>query len=132
MPDHAGEMEHDTKLRGPKNLVLNLKAVRWEGVASAATAAYREGLTEINEANRRELSRITQTPAPTVNNGVHVHMDKDTTWIVTGTSYITVLDVAPGAIVKAPAGKKLTLTVDGVETPIKPGKYQGHLVLSIA
>jgi hypothetical protein len=130
--DHAKETEYDAELRGPKNLVLNLVNTRMESIASAATAAYREGLTEIDEANRYELSCITQTPAPTVNNGVIVSLDKDSTWIVTGTSYITKLTLEAGAILKAPAGKKVVMTVDGTETAIAAGTYQGKIVLTVA
>ncbi|MGI5971022.1 MAG: hypothetical protein ACOX7P_04780 [Oscillospiraceae bacterium] len=97
-----GKTDYDMALRGPKNLILNLKNVRWEGIASAATAAYREGLTEISEANRNELSNITQTPDPTVNNGVHVSLDENSTWIVTGTCYITKLSLAAHAIARLP------------------------------
>lgn len=128
--DHAKETEYDADLRGPKNLVLNLKNVRYEGIASAATAAYRDGLTEITEATRYELSCVTQTPAPTVNNGVIVTVDGDSSWIVTGTSYITSLMLAENGIVKAQSGKKVVMTVDGVETEVKPGNYTGHIVLT--
>lgn len=123
---------YDDGLRGPKNLVLNLCSTRIEGVVSAATAAYREGLTEIEEDMRLELTNITQTAAPTVNNGVHVSLDPYSTWIVTGTSYLTKLELAPAAIVKAPAGKTLSMTVDGVETALVPGnQYQGRIVLEL-
>ena len=124
------KQSYDDGLRGPKNLVMNLKRARIEGVISAAAASYREGLTEIEEDLRLEMSNITQTAAPTVNNGVHVDLDRYSSWIVTGTSYLTKLTLADAAVVKAPAGKQLVLTVDGIETELLPGKtYQGRIVL---
>lgn len=123
--------DYDAGLRGPKNLALNLVNVRLEGVVSSAVAAYREGLTQIEEDQRLELSNITQTAAPTVNNGVIVDLDKDSSWLVTGTCYITGLKLADTAILKGYGGKKLTMTVDGAETAIQAGSYRGTIVLSL-
>lgn len=124
------KQSYDDGLRGPKNLSMNLKNTRIEGVISSAVAAYREGLTQIEEDQRLELSNIVQTAAPTVNNGVHVAMDDYSTWVVAGTSYLTRLTLGAGAIVKPLAGKQLHMTVDGQETELISGKtYQGHIVL---
>ncbi len=38
------------------------------------------------------------------------------------------LDLQKGATVKAPDGSLLTMTVNGVETAIQPGKYSGTIV----
>ena len=133
---HAGAPEakprHRDDLQGAKNLALNLKNVQLTGVVSSATQAYREGLHVIEPINRLELSNVTQTPAPTVNNGVIVSLDKDSVWTVAGTSYITGLTIESGAAVAAPAGKTLTMTVDGVETAVAPGTYKGKIVLTVA
>lgn len=51
-------------------------------------------------------------------------------WVVPETSQLGRLQVAAGARVEAPAGRELTLTVDGVETPLRPGTYAGNLVLT--
>jgi hypothetical protein len=132
-PPGAGPVRHGgDDLRGPKNLGLNLTNVKIEGIISSATQAYKEGLTLILEDNRRELSNITQTAAATINNGVIVSLDKDSVWTVTGTSYITALNIAEGAQGKAPTGKTLTMTVDGKETAIKPGKYSGKIKMAVA
>lgn len=133
---HAGAPEakprHRDDLQGAKNLGLFLTNVQLTGVVSSATQAYREGLHVIEPINRLELSNVTQTPAPTVNNGVVVTLDAASSWTVTGTSYLTGLELADGATISAPEGKTLKLTVDGVETAIVPGKYQGKLVLTVA
>ena len=118
-------------LRGPKNLGLNLVSTKIEGIISSADQKYRDGLTVILEDNRMELGNITQTAAPTINNGVCVSLDKDSAWTVTDTSYITALTLAEGAVVAAPAGKKLAVTVDGEATELKAGSYAGKIVLTV-
>ena len=115
----------------PKNLGLTLNDSKVTGVISSATQKYREGLTLIDESNRLEMANITQTAAPAVNNGVIVSLDEKSAWTVTDTSYITRLDLAPGAVVAAPAGKSLTVTLDGEAIDLKPGSYSGTLVLSV-
>ena len=63
--------------------------------------------------------------------GLMVSLDADSTWIVGKTSYLTGLNIADGAAVKAPEGYSVTLTVDGVETPNKAGTYKGNIVLTV-
>ena len=111
---------------------MNLKGTKITGVISAASQAYREGLTLILEDNRLELSNVTQAAAPVINNGVVITLDESSAWTVTGTSYVTALNIAEGATVAAPEGKTLTMTVDGVETAIVPGSYAGKIVLTVA
>ncbi len=106
---------HDYDARGPKNLEISFKNCHYEGVASSAVQKHRDDLEEITELTRLELSNVKQTAAPTVNNGVIVHLDKDSTWIVTDTCYLTKLTFEEGALLKAPVGKGLYITVDGVE-----------------
>lgn len=77
------------------------------------------------------MSNITQTAAPTVNNGVIVSLDRTSRWTVTGTSYITALELAPGAVIEAPAGKALTVTLNGAPLELAPGRYQGTIVLTV-
>ena len=114
----------------PKNLGLTLVDTTITGVISSATQHYREGLILIDESNRREMSNITQKAAPTVNNGVIVSLDRTSRWIVTGTSYITALELAPGAVVDAPEGKTLKVTLDGKAIDLAPGRFAGKLVLT--
>ena len=114
----------------PKNLGLTLVDTTITGVISSATQHYREGLTLIDESNRREMSNITQKAAPTVSNGVIVSLDRTSRWIVTGTSYITALELAPGAVVDAPEGKTLKVTLDGKAIDLAPGRFAGKLVLT--
>ena len=119
-------------LRGPKNMGVNLKGSQITGIISSAGQAYREGLTRIDESNREELPNVTQWAAPTVNNGVVVSLDSGSAWTLTGTCYITGLTLADGAVLKAAGGKRLSMTVDGVETPVQSGAYIGKIVLSVS
>ena len=119
-------------LRGHKNMGVNLKGSQITGIISSAGQAYREGLTRIDESNREELSNVTQWAAPTVNNGVVVSLDSGSAWTLTGTCYITGLTLADGAVLKAAGGKRLSMTVDGVETPVQSGAYIGKIVLSVS
>ncbi|MDB9823315.1 hypothetical protein OAC89_06465, partial [Deltaproteobacteria bacterium] len=68
-----------------------------------------------------------ETPPATVKS-----VDAVSTWEITDTTSLSKLTVAEGAIIKAPEGKGLTMTVDGIETGIKPGIYMGNIVLTVA
>ena len=129
MPSPVEQRHNGDDLMGPKNLGLTFRNVQMTGVISSATQAYREGLNLITEKNREELSNVTQTAAPTVNNGVVLSLDQDSVWTVTGTSYLTALTLAEGAKVTGVDGRPLTMLVDGAETPIAPGTYTGKIAL---
>lgn len=129
--DAPGPLPGMKDLDTPKNLGLTLRDTTVTGIISSATQKYRDGLTLIDESNRREMSNITQTAAPTVNNGVIVSLDRTSRWTVTGTSYITALELAPGAVIEAPAGKALTVTLNGAPLELAPGRYQGTIVLTV-
>jgi hypothetical protein len=55
----------------------------------------------------------------------------NSTWTVTGTSYLTSLSLGAGSEIKAPQGSKLTMTVDGNPKAISPGSYKGSIVISL-
>lgn len=118
-------------LRGPKNLGLTLNNTRICGVISSALQAYRDGLTVITADERMEIGNVTQTAAPTVNNGIILCLDGNSEWVVAGTSYITALKLEPGAKISAPEGKTLVMNVDGRKTEPKAGSYAGKIVLSL-
>jgi hypothetical protein len=64
-------------------------------------------------------------------NDISVTLTDDAVWTVTGESVITGLTIEKKAKIKAPRGQKVTMTVDGKETPIKAGTYEGKIVLSV-
>ena len=58
-----------------------------------------------------------------------VHAGK--TVVVKQTTHLKALTIADKASLMAPKGYNLTLTVDGIGTPIEAGKYKGKVVLSV-
>ena len=113
----------------PRNLVLNLDDSDLTGVVSASTAAHKQ--STITSADYRLLGVVTNTPSAVVNNGVIVSLTDGATWTVTGTSYLSSLTVEDGSSLKAPKGKKVTMTVDGVVTPLAGTTYTGNVVLTV-
>jgi len=59
-------------------------------------------------------------------------VDAGAKWEVAETTTLSELTIAEGATVTAPEGRSLSMTVDGVETPVKPGTYKGKIVLTPA
>ncbi len=57
-------------------------------------------------------------------------LDPGSSWVVSETTRLSSLKIAGGTI-KARDGYSLTMTVDGVETAIKPGEYKGDIVLTL-
>jgi len=64
-------------------------------------------------------------------NGIKVSLDGDSSWVVDETSYLTGLTIAEDNAITAPDGYSVTMTVDGIETPIKAGDYEGEIVLKV-
>ena len=118
-------------MRTGKNLVLSFDGdSRVEGVISAT--ASRHAVSTITSAEWEQLSHVTNTPQPAINNGVIVKLGAGSVWTVTGTSYLTKLVVDADAVVQAPSGQSLTLTVDGTATALDPGAtYSGALTLTV-
>ncbi|MEU5702963.1 hypothetical protein [Streptomyces aurantiacus] len=114
-----------------QNLVLDFTRSTVKGVISATTTKHR--VPTITVARYREISEVTNTPSPVVNNGVVVTLGTGSTWTVTGTSHLSALTLAADAAVKAPRGRTVTLTVDGTATAIRAGRsYTGALTLTVA
>ncbi|OIJ62666.1 hypothetical protein [Streptomyces mangrovisoli] len=118
-------------MRKGKNMVLTFEDATIEGVVSATVARHR--VSRIDAATFYELGIVTNTAGPAVNNGVVVRLNAGSAWTVTGTSYLTALTLAEDAALRAPRGKALTLTVDGIVTKPVPGMtYTGALTLTVA
>ncbi|MFG2550509.1 hypothetical protein [Streptomyces sp. NPDC048581] len=118
-------------MRTGRNMVLTFEDATVEGVISASKARHR--VSTIDASNFHEPGIVTNTARAAVNNGAIVRLNSGSTWTVTGTSCLTRLALAADASVEAPRGKRVTLTVDGTETPLTPGTtYTGALVLTVA
>ena len=138
MPDPDKPLPKGTELRhngddlkGAKNLGINLKNTTITGIISAASQKYRENLNLITPENRDELSNVTQESQVAVNNGVILSLDANSAWNVTGTSYLTALEIQDGARVAGADGKSIVMTVDGAETPVKNGNFKGNIEIKI-
>jgi hypothetical protein len=57
-------------------------------------------------------------------------VESGSTWTVTEKTVIDVLTIKDGAKVTCPDGYLLTMTVGGVELPVKSGSYKGKIVLT--
>jgi hypothetical protein len=114
-------------LMGAKNLDVQIEDATVNGTISAANAAYGEGITRIEHDTCDELSNITQTPAPAINNGVIVTVGKGGIWNVASTSYLTKLEIKDGGQVNG-----ASMTVDGEAVELKEGIYTGQIVLTVA
>jgi hypothetical protein len=106
-----------------RNLSLTFDNATINGIISASKALHR--VEKVFKDNCEELGEVVNTAQPVVNNGVLVTLKNGATWNVAGTSYLSSLTIEEGSQVVG------TLTVDGVETPLQPGTYQGQLTLTI-
>lgn len=79
----------------------------------------------IYSADATMLGGLTNTAAPTVNNGVWVKLECGSTWTPVGTSYLTRLEVSADSAVKG------TVTVNGEAVTPEAGKvYTGAIVVT--
>ena len=78
----------------------------------------------IISADATMLGGLTNTAAPTVNNGVWVSLKNGSTWTPVGKSYLTRLEVSADSKING------TVTVDGAEVAVEAGKvYTGEIVV---
>jgi hypothetical protein len=112
------------------NLVLNFAASKVTGVATATLTTHH--VDTIDSSNWWELGHVTNVAQAAINNGVIVSLTDHSTWTVTGTSYLTSLSLDATSAVAGLHGKKLTLTVDGTQTPLTPNSsYAGAIVITV-
>lgn len=111
-------------------LNVTLQNTQLQGAITTATA---KSVGVIDEAHYTNIGEITQTYCATNDQyGVTVTLDATSKWLVNQTSYLTGLTIAEGAVVAAPGGGSLTMTVDGVATAIKAGTYAGKIILTVS
>ncbi len=73
------------------------------------------------------IGRVINTAAPTVNNPVYLTLENGAVWTAEGTSYLSGLTIDETSAIEG-----ATMTVDGVETPVEPGVYEGEIVVTAA
>ena len=111
----------------PKNLGLTFDNTDVTGVITSSDAHHAK--STIGAEDFRLLKEVTNTPSPAVNNGVIVSLKNGSTWTVTGTCYLTSLSFDKGTSINAPAGYKVSMTLDGEPQLLRPGTYTGAIVL---
>jgi hypothetical protein len=127
-----------TSMTSQADLVVALEKTTLAGAVSTATAEHVVGpngeeLVMQDETDLYYLiGEIIETYCATDDPfGVEVSLDGVSTWIVEKTSYITSLTLADGAVLKAPRGHRLSMSVDGKKVSIRPGGYEGKIVLTV-
>lgn len=75
------------------------------------------------------FGHLKNTATPTVNNPVYLTLTHGATWTVSGKSYLSKLVIDESSAIVAGEGS-VTMTVNGVKTPIEAGSYEGRIVLS--
>lgn len=111
-----------------KNLNLTFESAVITGVISASSAKHTKDT--ITAEDYALLGEVANTPSEAVNNGMIVSM-VNSTWTVTGTSYLTNLTLDNGSAIKAKEGYGVTLTVNGAKKAIGPGMYKGNIVITL-
>jgi hypothetical protein len=116
---------------GDHEMVLTFKNTTLTGAITTGTVTHAEG--EPSEDKWWLIGTVESTYEPVEKDlGTTASFDAASKWTVDKTSYLSGLTLAEGAVVTAPAGKTLTMTVDGKETAIVPGTYAGKIVLTVA
>ena len=64
--------------------------------------------------------------------GVNRRWIPGSVWNVTGESTLTALTIKDGAVIAAPEGCTLTMTVNGAARQIKPGTYKGKITIKVS
>jgi hypothetical protein len=116
------------RLTDKLNMTLNLDNASITGVISASESHHPS--PKITKDNHREFHLLTDTPRPAINNGVIVNLTNGSNWTVTGTSFLTRLVIDSSSSVTAREGLVVSMTVNGVETPVISGAYEGNIVLT--
>ena len=112
-------------------MVLNFQNCTVTGAITTGTTTHAKG--EPSAEQWWLIGDVESTYAPVAKNkGTTASFDADSRWIVDKTCYLSGLTLAEGAKVDAPAGKTLTMTVDGADTTISAGTFTGKIVLTVA
>lgn len=109
-------------------MTLRFENTKVTGRISTSTVAPASGKEPVRE-TYQEIGNVVNTAVPsTSGKGLAVALDGKSHWTVTGTSYLTRLELAPGALIDAGA-RKLIVTVNGRSVKLKPGVLTGAITL---
>lgn len=118
---------YNSRFTAGQNLAVTFTNADVTGVISAGTQAHKDTSpgSKITKDEYNKIGHVVVTPAEAVCNGMIVTLDKDSTWTVTGVSYLTSLTFETAGSIKG------VITVDG-KTVTAPGVYTGNIVVSPA
>lgn len=126
----TGDIINTMTSLGDVNITLQNAAIK--GAITTGTAEW-VGTYPRTIDNLTDMGEVTNTYGATSDTyGITAALDGSSKWIVDKTSYLTGLTIAEGAVIAAPKCYTLTMTVDGVDTPIAAGTYAGGIVLTVA
>jgi hypothetical protein len=112
------------------DFILDFQNCTVTGAISTGTVYHPQGMP--SEATWWRIGLVEHTLGPNdEETGIKAAFDGASKWVVTKTSCLNALTIAEGAQVVAAAGKTLTATLNGEAIELKPGKYEGKLILSI-
>lgn len=116
---------YNSRFTAGQNLAVSFVNADITGVISSGTQAHRDAApgSKITKAEYYKLGHVVVTPSEAVCNGMIVTLDKDSTWTVTGTSYLSHLTFESAGSIQG------TITVDG-KTVTAPGTYTGTIVVA--
>jgi hypothetical protein len=115
------------------DMIVSLDKASLTGAITTAVAVPSTG-QEPTEATRHLIGDVKNIFGPSTDpkNGAQVSVGAGSTWSVAATSYLTRLTIADGGAVKAPAGKRVSLLVNGATRPLHAGNYAGKIVLKVS
>lgn len=130
----SGDIVNGNTASGSVSVTLRKASLTGAITEAATTHATAEDGTELTFSHPelyKLIGEYIHTYAAT-GMGVSVKVLDGSTWVVPKTSYLSSLRYDATSSVSAPAGKTLTMTVDGTVTKLKAGRtYSGAIVLSV-
>ena len=96
----------------------------------ALESAVLVGAVQARAAVAAPVSPVAPAAPPTAG-APSLALDASSRWVVTRSSWLSALTLAPGAVVSAPDGSALGFFVDGEPSTLGPGSYHGQLELRI-
>ena len=101
------------------------------GVISTATASPASGKAPTQE-TYQEIGNVKNSPGMTDGEyGLAVSLDAESSWTVTGPSYLTALIIDEGANLIGSESDVVTMSINGISTEISPGQYNGAILLDV-
>lgn len=113
-----------------KNMALTFDNARITGVISSSESHHAKPELDMLK-DYKLFGVVTNTAHEAINNGVIISLTNGSTWIVTGTSYLTSLSIDTGSTITGAVGYNLSMTVGGVKKTIEAGVYKGKIMLTV-